>query len=471
MSNIDITQRAIESASISTSVAQRQSDGALEWIRQLLQSAHRYSGILSAVIQISVGSKVLGLVREVFISSHFGVSAATDSFFGVQQLPVMMMNYMAGAFTLAFVPHYVAVKAQGRSCEFLKKLLIGVAGVAGVATLAMVVGASHFIPAIVGTRSEKHLIAQFSVVLAAAVFPSAIIGVAYSVCHAEREHSKAMLLATVGPAAMLVCLLAWNYWPRANLEYALPWSYVIGTLVGAIWAVHRVAVALQPAVVYSQIQISEEPCPSGPKFVQQLSAASIENVAFNLNQLLTVHYAAVTGAGAIALNVYALRIAMLPLSGAATPLNQVVNTWLAKQQISQQKRAFAKALLLAGAAFTLCAITMFFFRGLIVRLVYQRGAFSAANAASVAQVLSPYAAYFLVMALNQLFARFYFVVGKGHVYTGVLLAGYVIANILKPLGAAHFHLIGVISAAVIGEGIALLALAVLFLRYKARGCA
>ncbi len=265
---------------------------------------------------------------------------------------------------------------------------------------------------------------------------------------------------------MLISLLAWNRWPGADFKYALPWSFVIGSLVGAIWAVQRVVVALKPAGVHSPI--FQEPCPSGLKFVQQLSAASVENVAFNLNQLLTVHYAAVTGVGAVALNAYALRIAMLPLSGAATPVNQIVNTLLAKQQITQQKRAFAKALLVAGAAYTFCAFAIFFLRHLIVQLVYQRGVFSAADAASVVQVLAPYSIYFLVMALNQLFARFYFVVGKGHVYTGVLLAGYVIANILKPFGAAHFQLLGVVSAAVTGEGMALLTLAILFLHYKAR---
>lgn len=452
-------------------VALRRSNSAFEWIRRLLKSAQSYSGLVTSVLLISVGSKLLGLVREVFISSHFGVSAATDSFFGVQQLPLMMMNYMAGAFTLAFVPHYVTLKAQGRSGDFLKKVLVAVAVVAAVATLTMIVGASQLVPALLGTRSESQMVARFSVVLATAVFPSAVIGIGYGVCHAEREHRKAMLLETVAPAAMLMSLLAWNCWPSANLQYALPWSYVIGTLIGAIWAAHRITIALQPSREDIAIPVSQAPAPSGLKFIQQLSAASVENIAFNINQLLTVHFAAATGAGGIALNIYALRIAMLPLSGAATPLNQIVNTWLAKQQITRQKRGFAKALILAGSAFSICALAMFLLRGVIIRVVYQRGVFSAANAASVAQVLSPYAAYFLVMALNQLFARFYFVVGKGHVYTGVLLAGYVVANALKPVGAAHFHLVGVISAAVIGEGMALLTLAILFVRYRARTCA
>ena len=244
---------------------------------------------------------------------------------------------------------------------------------------------------------------------------------------------------------------------------------MIGCFVGGIWAVHRVAVAFRPAE--EPYAVPSQSPPSGLKFVQQLSAASVENVAFNLNQLLTVHFAASTGAGAVALNAYALRIAMLPLSGVVTPVNQMVNTWLAKRRVSEQKRAFTKAMLVTGSAYALCALAVFVLRHSIVRVVYQRGAFSAANTLSVVQALAPYAIYFLVMAPNQLFARFYFVAGKGHVYTSVLLAGYAIGNIFKPFGAAHFQLPGVISAAVIGEGLALLTLVALFWRSKARSCA
>lgn len=447
-------------------VAQQRSNRVGARMLQVLRGLRRYLGLLSLVLLISLGSKILGLIREVYISSHFGVSSLTDAFFGVQQLPVMMMSYMAGAFTLAFVPHYVAVKEHGRQIRFLRNLLISVTVFSGLLMILMIFGASTLVPAIIGSSTEKHLIAQFSIVLSVAVLPSALIGIAYSICHAEREHSKAMLLSTAGPAVMLLSLLAWDRWPNSDLKYALPWSYVIGTLVAGVWAFQRISAAYAP-VEDAPLPL-EKPCPSGLKFIQQLSASSIENVAFSLNQLLTVHFAATTGAGGVTFNAYALRIAMLPLSGAATPLNQIVNTWLAKKHVSDQKQAFIKALLLSVAAYTGCALLMFALRDRIVRLVYLRGAFSAFDAASVVQALSPYALYFVIMALNQLFARFYFVVGKGQVYTAVLLAGYLVANVLKPVGAARFGLDGVISAAVLGEAMATAALATLLVRYNAR---
>lgn len=447
-------------------VAHQRSGQVRAWTLEILRGLRRYSGMLSAVLLISLGSKILGLIREVYISSHFGVSSLTDAFFGVQQLPVIMMSYMAGAFTLAFVPHYVAVKEQGQHIRFLRNLLVAVMLFSVALTLLMIAGASNLVPLVIGFHTEIQLIARYSIVLSAAVLPSALIGIAYSICHAERQHSKAMLLSTVGPAAMLISLLAWDRWPNSDLKYALPWSYVIGTLVAGFWSFRRISAAF--AHVDVARAVFDKPCPSGFKFIQQLSAASIENVAFSLNQLLTVHFAAATGAGGVTFNAYALRIAMLPLSGAATPLNQIVNTWLARQRVTEQKQAFIKALFLSVAAYSACALLMFALRHRIVSLVYQRGVFSAFDAASVVQALSPYAIYFVIMALNQLFARFFFVVGKGQVYTAVLLAGYGVANFLKPIGAAHFGLSGVISAGVVGEAMATVALAILFVCYNAR---
>ena len=191
------------------------------WARRLQETfSARHSGMLSAVLVVSLGSKVLGFVREVYISSHFGVSPITDSFFGVQQLPVMTMNYMAGAFTLAFVPHYVAVKAQGRQREFLRSLPDRAGGNLGCGDAGDDCWGQQSHPRHRRNGVERRLTARFAVVLAAAVIPSALIGVGYSVCHAEHEHSKAMVLAAVPPAVTLMSLFAWNYWPGASLQYA-----------------------------------------------------------------------------------------------------------------------------------------------------------------------------------------------------------------------------------------------------------
>ena len=56
-------------------------------------------------------SRVLGLVRDMSISSVFGASAATDAFWVAFRIPNFMRRLFAeGSFTTAFVPVFTEMK-------------------------------------------------------------------------------------------------------------------------------------------------------------------------------------------------------------------------------------------------------------------------------------------------------------------------------------------------------------------------
>jgi putative peptidoglycan lipid II flippase len=112
----------------------------------------------------------------------------------------------------------------------------------------------------------------------------------------------------------------------------------------------------------------------------------------------------------------------------------------------------------------LIALLLIAFREPLVRFIYQRGEFSASDTIRVSWVLVPYAGYFVVMSLNQLFARYLFVLSRGGLYTTTLLAGYLVSNLLKPFLATSIGLSGVIWACAIGEGLALLFFVAWFVR-------
>jgi putative peptidoglycan lipid II flippase len=112
----------------------------------------------------------------------------------------------------------------------------------------------------------------------------------------------------------------------------------------------------------------------------------------------------------------------------------------------------------------LIALLLVAFREPLVRFIYQRGEFSASDTIRVSWVLVPYACYFVVISLNQLFARYLFVLSRGGLYTTTLLAGYLVSNLLKPFLATSIGLSGVIWACAIGEGLALLFFVAWFVR-------
>lgn len=447
------------------SAADRERSG-IRWVRQLQSGIRRHSHVLSVLLFISIGSKILGLVREVYISSHFGVSQVTDAFFGVQQFPSMLQNYMIGAFTLAFVPHFAALKLEDDCYGFLKRQLAVLTITLSFPALMMVFGAHHIAALFGGAAPEQALAARFSTVLAISMIPCGLIGISYSTLHAEMRHNEAMLLVALPPAIMLLVLVGSNYWMAGAEQYALPWSYTVGCLVGGGVALYQIVNFLQRNK--RKNTHARKVRSARWTFTRQLSAASVENVSFNVNQLLTVYFAARSGADAVALNAYALRIAMLPMTAIVSPLNLMVGTWLTTHHSDKQKAAFIKALAVIGSAGAFGVITLICLRTTIVRLIYQHGVFSGANTTSVANVLVPYSIYILIMALTSLFARFYFATGMGGLYCAVLLSGYLIANVLKWVAATRFGLQGIISSSVFGEGLALLILAALFTRYRGK---
>jgi putative peptidoglycan lipid II flippase len=426
----------------------------LERLKPLSRGLSRYSGVLGAVVFISLGSKALGFVREVFISSHFGVSAITDVFFGVQQVPVVLTAYVMGAVPLVYIPFYVHAKENGRARQFvlasLKLMLL-----AGVAmSLFMILGARSWMPAIIGVHHSDELVAKYSWLMSFSVPPSLCYGLSYCVCHAEGAHGKAFAIAASAPAGMLASLLAWQWIAPGQMLYAMPGSFVIGSCIAAAWSLldlqRTIKLSPPPQVAANQVKMAKG-------FTGQLVATSIENVGANFNSMMTVHFSGETGTGGIGINLYAYRIAMLPLSGIVGPLNQIVQSWLAKKPAASQHRMFSMVALAAGCLYGILALILVMVRHPLTMMIYHRGAFTDLDGLHVAATLLPYSIYFFITAMNQLFARYFFVCRLGQIYAAFMVSGYTIETCIRFALHGRYGVSGVIFSAVVGEGLSLLA--------------
>ena len=432
--------------------------------RFLSKEGRFYLRTVFLVLAINGGSKVVGFAREVYISSLYGVSRVTDAFFAVQQIPLFAQNYMFGAFNLVFIPSFAHAKQERFAGAFLKALLRVLVSVGFVVAGLMFTGAYKWVPQIVGVAGvARDLAGDFAQILALSILPIVLLGVSYGMLHAERQHVKAMLVELVLPFVMFLSLIGLHL-IQVNNTYALPWSFVIGALVAGGCAVYMMRRLVRDAPV-SPPQKRRAQGPYLRGFFKQLSASSTENVGFNLNQLLNVYFAGTTGAGSIAVYAYTTRLATFTLNGVVTPLNQMIQAWLSNNETSERRGLHFAFIALAMALLVLLiALLLIAFREPMVRLVYERGAFSAYDTARVAQTLVPYAGYFIVVALRQLYARYFFVISRGGAYTLLSLVGYAISNLLKPFLATSMGLSGVIWACVVGEGVTLLLLIILFVR-------
>lgn len=415
------------------------------------------------VVVITGAGKVLGFVREVLISSLFGVSRITDAFFAVQQLLLVAQNYIFGAFNLAFIPHFVESVNSGRAKAFLGRMTLGVISVAGLYSVAIYLGSSSWVPVVTGvTAHAGELTGAFARLLAVAVVPIAIAGLAFGILHARRHHAKAVVLQGSAPFFMLLSLVIGAVFFERHLVWALPVSFLTGTLASAFWATSILWKELGAPMSSAISDVSD----LRERFFRQLGGASLENLGFNTNQLLNVFFAGLTGAGSIAVLAFSGRIAMLALSGFVSPLNQVIHSSLSNTPRAARRAKFLRVGVPLLAAIIVIAVLLILVSDPLVRVIYERGAFSPDDTARVASLLVPYAVYFLIMAWNQTMSRYYFATFSGDVYTRALLAGYLVANLAKLPFSRVGGVNGVIWACVVGEGLAALYLT---FRVVARG--
>ena len=422
----------------------------------------RNAAILGAVFVLGVGSKLIGAIREIYISSRFGVGPITDTFFAVQQFPASISNYLFGAFTLAFVPHYIAAKRCGLERRLTAKVATFLFAFVCALTVATSAGHGALVPLLTGLKQYRDLATGFSLIIALSFLPIAANGLAFAVLHAEGKHNQAMMLSALPPAAMMASLLCWLLVPSRFFSLALPWSFVIGSSLGGVWSVWTLARRTPRPV---PVSLRADP-PSG--FARQLAASSIENLAFNINLILTVHFAALSGPGGVAVNTYSQRISMLALSGAVIPLAQVAQTRLSRAGSELIPAVFGRMIVIFALAFALVAVATYSFRTPLVRLIYQRGAFHSGDTAAVSAALAPYSAYFLVLALNTVFARFFFSISRGQIYTAVLLGGYILGNSLKAYWGVTNGVPGIALSGTVGEGAALVVLMMIFVMFRGR---
>ena len=403
----------------------------------------RSTGAVLLQLAINGVGKGVGFVREVLISGMFGVSAITDTFFAIQQLLVFVSSYMMGAFNLAFVPAYIKSETANARGAFLRPLVTVLCLGALAASILLAMLGSSQLAFVLGFARPTEMLGQFAEILAWAIVPTVLVGVAFGVLHGERRHQVATMLGSASSVGMLVVLIFY-YLRTTSTESrvaALPWSYFLGMLFAALAAVAVLAPRLRP--------VSNEGSPEFPSFIRALSAASLENVGFNINQLSNVYFAARLGDGLVAINAFAFRVGMLPLALVTSQLGQVYQGWAARSfAVGKHPAKYVFFLLCLPSVFI--ALAMVMWGEHIVRLVYERGQFGPEQTFQVAALLVPYAAYFLVMSINQLAARHFFVIGKGMNYARLMLSAYGVALLVKATVAESVS--AIIWACVVAEG-------------------
>lgn len=342
----------------------------------------------------TVCSRVLGFVRDAVFFAVFDRSY-TDAFAVAFRLPNLFRRLVGeGAMAVAFVPVYVS---QGRRRELAEAVMSALLAV----TLTLVGLGVIFMPAIVTAlmgQSDPLVVALARLMMGYLTLVSL-----YSFFTAVANSWNFFFLPAVAPALFNVCNILFFLWgAREGVSPLVPaW----GVLVGGILQVSLAAGAVVRAGVWPRMTRAWRG--TGFEHVLRSLGPSLLGIGvFQALVLINTRFAASLGAGAQSYLYAADRLLELPQSLIAVSLGSALlprfSEWAASGDRARLLSEITKAVRLSLFLLLPASLGLFFLAEPIVRVLFERGHFGAADSAKTAQVVAVYAALLIFSGLSRI---------------------------------------------------------------------
>ena len=418
----------------------------------------------TAIFSILTGlSRVAGLMREVLASAFFGLTPAFSAFTFAFAIPNVVRSLFAdSALSAAFVPIFTELQEEGKKREAFRlasTLLMIILVVLTVITILFILTAGWLVPAISPGKfsdAADQLAVGFSRVLFPIVLILGLNGLVVGILQAYDHFTIPALSA-----------LVWNIVIMAFMVGARPlfdgdeqlYAYAIGILVGTAVQFAMALPVLKTVGFHFEWSFDWRDPRVKRVFVLMLPV-TIGLGLINFNALVNYYLAGfVSEEGPRAIEA-AFRLYMLPQGmfsvAIATVLFPQLSRLAARRDLSGLRATIGNGLRLiflmllpAAAATAVLAVPM-------IRLVYQRGEFTASDTELVATALFWFSFSLPFSGVNLLLTRSFFSLQKPWTVTALSVANLVVnvgvSILLVVLGAG-------IGGVVAGTAIADLALA------------
>jgi len=406
-------------------------------------------------------SRVLGLVRDASIADRFGATAAYDAFLIAFYVPQLLRQLLAeGALSTAFVPLYADLREKGDDADgFASNVLALLMVLCPLVCAAGMLLAPWYVPFLArGFPADKMTLA---ISLSRWLFPTiALVGIGavfMGILNARQRFFSASISSVwFNVGVILGALVAAPHWP------GLP---IFGLAAGALAGAGGQALSQIPSLRRIRFRFSFRVWPIHPRvamLAQRMLPAVVVLAMADINLLVDNRFASFLPDGSIASLQYAMRLFQLPLGVFAVSVGTALLPRLAVADTRADRGLFRRLLGdgLAATALILvpAAVGLILIGGDAIRLLFQRGQFTAADTARTAAVLGSYSLGLLAYGWDYLAVRACYALGRttlpivgavASMATNVALD----AALVGPMGASGLALAsavaGVVDAAIL----------------------
>jgi putative peptidoglycan lipid II flippase len=355
----------------------------------------RAAGLVSAM---TLASRVLGLVREMVFAALIGAGYHSDAFRAGFRIPNLLRDLFAeGALSAAFVPTYARTKKEeGGEAAFrlTNRVLTLLAALLGALVLLGLVFAGPIVGTLVPGFENQPGKAELTVLLTRVMMPFlplvSLAAVAMGMLNAEERFG----VPALSPALFNAVAIVW-----AGLLWALglpPEQVVLGWAVGTLLGGLAQFAVQVPSLWRAGWRFRPEWAPRDPgllRIAQLMAPATVGLAAVQVNIFVNSRFAS-HEPGAVSWLDYAFRLLYLPIGLFGVALGTIATSGLARRAAAGDmdglRRTLRQSLSMLAYLTIPATVGLMTLGEPIVRLLYERRAFSPADTPPTATALFLY---------------------------------------------------------------------------------
>lgn len=350
--------------------------------------------IFGAAIVVAMGTtlvKLLAIAKELVVAYRFGTTQELDTYLIALTIPSFLLNIIAGSFNSALIPTYIKVREQ-KGIKAAQKLFAGATiwsiGLLTIATSIMLAGAPVYLPKLIAGFSPEKLALTYRLLWA--ISPMLIltgIGTVWSaVLNAGERFALVALVPMITPTVTVIFLFTSPAWGVFDLVAGMVGGQLLEmAIVGTVLT--KQGFSLRPKWYGFNADLQE--------VASQYLPAIVGTFLMCSTGLVDRSMAAMLPSGNVAALDYGNRIVTLPIIIASTALSTAVMPYFSKMVASDDWHGIRNSLkhylmLIFAGSLPLTGFIIVFSEP-IVRLMLQRGSFTAADTLLVAHIQSCFA--------------------------------------------------------------------------------
>jgi putative peptidoglycan lipid II flippase len=358
---------------------------------------HQVVRALGSIGAATLASRILGFVRDMVVALTFGAGGLTDAFVVAYRIPNMLRRLLGeGALSTAVIPvftDYTLNRSREDFVTMLRAVLAAGLLVLTLATALGIVGAPWILRVIAPGFMTDAGQASLALLLTRVMFPYLLlVGLAALAMGTLNTHGR-FFAGAIGPALLNVAMIGTMLLLASRLDPPIL-ALAIGVLAGGVaqFVVQLPSLQRCGLLVTPSLDLRH---PALRRVARLLLPAVFGLAALQVTVFVNTLLASLLPRGSISFLYYADRVMEFPLGIFGVALASASLPAMSRAAARGDRHGIGTTLTFAlGLSFYVAVpatIGLVLLRAPIIRVLFERGEFSAADTAATAQALAGYA--------------------------------------------------------------------------------